>query len=64
MVKTLKSLFLRNQKTDYIETWYAASGARVLPNLFKWWPWVDLGLFYGKLKFGPLRFCMGKKVNQ
>ena len=21
-------------------------------NLFKWWPWIDLDLFYGKVKFG------------
>ena len=42
MVKTLKNLLLRNQKADDLETWYAASGARVLPNLFKWWSWVDV----------------------
>ena len=47
MVKTLKNL-LRNQKANDLETWYAASGARVLPSLFKWWPWVDLDLFYGR----------------
>ena len=23
--------------------------------------WVDLDLFYGKVKFGPLCFCMGKR---
>ena len=34
MVKMLKNL-LRNQKADDPETWYAASGARILPNLFK-----------------------------
>ena len=34
MVKTLKNL-LWNQKADDIETWYAASGTRVLPSLFK-----------------------------
>ena len=28
-VKTLKYLLLRNQKADDLETWYAASGARV-----------------------------------
>ena len=50
-MKTLKNLLLRNQKADGLETSYAASGARVLPNLFKWWPWVDLDLFYGKVKF-------------
>ena len=35
MVKTLKNLLLRNQKADDLETWYAASGGRVLPSLFK-----------------------------
>ena len=23
-----------------------------LPSLYKWWPWVDLDQFYGKVKFG------------
>ena len=41
MVKTLNNL-LRNQKADDLETWYAASGVRVLPSLFKWWPWPIL----------------------
>ena len=61
MVKTLKNLLLQNQKDDDLESWYVASGAPVLPSLFKWWPWVDLNLFYGKVKFGPLCFCMGKR---
>ena len=52
--KNLKNLLLRNQKTGDLETWYATLGARVLPDVFKWWPWVDLDLFYGKVKFGPL----------
>ena len=56
-----KKLLLQNQKTDDLETWSAASGAPVLPSLFKWWPWVDLDLFYSKVKFGPLCYCMGKK---
>ena len=33
--KTLKNLLLQNQKTDDLETWYAALGAPVLPYLFK-----------------------------
>ena len=33
--KNLKNLLLPNQKADDLETWYAASGARVLPSLFK-----------------------------
>ena len=67
MVKTLKNLLLRNKKAGDIETWYAASGAWVLPNLFKWWPWVDLDLFYGKVKVGPLLYVFvwekGKTVD-
>ena len=61
MVKTLKNHLLRNQKADDIETWCAALSAWVLPSLYKWWPWVDLDLFYGKVKFPPLCFCMGKR---
>ena len=30
--KTLKSLSLRNQKADDLESWYATSGARVPTN--------------------------------
>ena len=60
-VKTLKNLLLRNQKADELETWYAASGARVLPSLFKWCHWFDLDLFYSKVEFGPLCFYMGKR---
>ena len=59
--KNLKKNLLRNQKADDLETWYAALGARVLPSLFKWWPWVNPDLFYGKVKFGSLCFCMGKR---
>ena len=35
MVKTLKNLLLWNQTADDLETWYAASGPRILPSLFK-----------------------------
>ena len=64
MVKTFKNLLLRNQRADDLETWYAASGARVLASIFKWYPWVDLDLFYVKVKFAPLCFCLGKKVKK
>ena len=30
-----KNLFLRNQETDDLETWYTASGTQVLLGLFK-----------------------------
>ena len=45
---------------DNLDSFYAALGTRVLPSLFKWWPWDDLDIFYGKVKFGPLCFCMEK----
>ena len=33
--KDLKNLLLWNQKADDFESWYVASGAAVLPDLFK-----------------------------
>ena len=33
--KNLKKFLLRNQKADDLETWYALSGAQVLPSLLK-----------------------------
>ena len=32
-------------------------------SLFKWWSWVDLDLFYNKVKFGNLGFSVGKSEN-
>ena len=34
-VKNLKNLLLQNKKAADLESWYAASGARILPSLFK-----------------------------
>ena len=50
--KNLKNLLLWNKKANDLESWYVASGARVLPSLFKLSRWVDSDLFYGKVK-GP-----------
>ena len=60
MVKTFKNLLFWNQKGDDLESWYAALVTQVLPNLLKWWPWVDLDLFYSKVKFGP--FCLNAEA--
>ena len=49
----LKNLLLYYRTADDLETWYAASGTRVLPNSFQWWPWVNLDIFHGKVRFGP-----------
>ena len=50
MVKPFKNLLLWNLKADDLEIWYAASGTRVLPSLFKWYPRIDPDIFYGKIK--------------
>ena len=41
MVKNFKNLFLRNQEADDFETWYSASGTRVLTTNISY---DDLGL--------------------
>ena len=61
--KTLKNLLLQKQQADDVENWYVALSMQVLPRLFKLWPWVDLDLFYVKVKFGHIGFCMGKSEN-
>ena len=62
MVKTLKNLRLQNQKSYDLETWHVSLGTQALQILYKWWPWVDLDLIYGKVKFGHLYVWMGKTV--
>ena len=53
--KNFKKLLLWNQKDDGLESWYAALGTQVLPHfVLNDDPKVDLDLFYGKVKFGPL----------
>ena len=60
-IKTFKNLF-QNQEPYDLETWHVALGTQALQNLYKWWPWVDLDLFYGKVKLGNLYVWMGKTV--
>ena len=62
MVKTFKNLLPQNQKSYDLETWHVALGTQALQSLYKWWPWVDLDLFYGKVKSGHLYVWMGKTV--
>ena len=63
MVKPFKNLPLRNRWTDFHETWYFSSVTPAHYNLFKWWPQVDLDLFYGKVKFGNISLSIGKSEN-
>ena len=63
MEKTLKNLLLQNQLTNDLETSYVALCMCVLSRFFKLSPWVDLDLFYAKVKFGHIGFYMGKSEN-
>ena len=60
--KPFKNLPLRNRRADFYVTCNIASGTPAHHSLFKWWPWSDLDLFYGKFKFG-YRFFYGKSEN-
>ena len=42
------------------KTWYVALSMRVLPWLLKLWAWIYLDLFFIKVKFGCIGFCMGE----
>ena len=55
MIKTFKNHLLQNQRTDGLGTWFVTLGIQVLLKLFKMWPWVDLDLFYGKVKYGKMQ---------
>ena len=57
--KTFENL-LQNRMSYDLYTWLVASGTQALQSLYKWSPWSDLDLFYGKVKFGNLGFSMGK----
>ena len=61
--KNLKNLLLQNQLTDDLKISYVALCTRVLPRLFTLLPWVNLDLFYAKVKFGHIGFFMGKSEN-
>ena len=49
MVKSLKNLILQNQKADDLETWYAASGARILSSCSNDDPGLTLTYFTARL---------------
>ena len=46
----------------FTSAWHVALGTQALQSLYKWWPWVDLDLFYGKVKLGHLYVLMGKTI--
>ena len=60
MVKTLNNLLLWNQKADDLETWYAASGARILPSLLNDDPGLTLTYFTARSDLVPYAFVWQK----
>ena len=56
----LKNNLLRNQLTDFNETWYEVLMTQVLQCVYKSWPCDDLDLFYGKVNIGRQCIWMGK----
>ena len=48
------------QWNNFNETWYVASGTTAHYNLLDLLPSVDLDLFFGKVKFCNLGFCIEK----
>ena len=58
MVKTFKNLLLQNQIGPGALSLHKSSGTD-LPKLLKWWSYVDVLPFYGKVKFASPCICMG-----
>ena len=60
MVKTLQKSSSPESVDKFPSNLYVASVTPAHYSLYKWWPWVDLDLFNGKVKFGNLGFSIGK----
>ena len=56
MVKTFKNLLLQNQTSPWALSLHKSSGTGDLPKLLKWWSYVDIWPFYGKVKFASHAF--------
>ena len=69
MVKTFKNLLLQNQTSPWALPLHKSSGTGDHPKLLKWWSYVDLWPFYGKVIFASHAFVwalyiyMGKHVE-
>ena len=63
MVKTFKNLLLQNRGCLVAESLHKSLRTWCLPNLLKWWSYIDIWPFYGKVKFASLCTCMGKMLR-
>ena len=61
--KNWNPIFLRNYCANLNQISYERFQVQGNDNLMTWWPWSDLELFYGKVKFGNLCFSKGKSEN-
>ena len=59
MVKTFKHLLLQDQISPGALFLHKSSGTGDLPKLLKWWSYVDVWPFYGKVKFTSPCICIG-----
>ena len=62
--KNVKKNLLKNQKSYDLDTWHAACGTKASQNLNKWWSWIALDLFFGKVKFCCLCIWIGKTYKR
>ena len=69
MVKTFKNLLLQNQISPGALSLHESSGIGDVPKLLKWWSYVHIWPFYGKVKFAShvfvwaLYIYMGKMLR-
>ena len=63
MVKTFKTLCLRNQTADDLQSWYAALVAQATSSSLNNDPLIDPDPFNGKVKFGHIGMWTGKGVE-
>ena len=55
--KTFKKSSPTEQILLWSWTWRGALWTQALHSLYKWWPWVDLDLFYAMSNLAKLFFC-------
>ena len=58
--KTLQKSSSSEREDRFPRNLVWALGTQAHHSLFKWWPWVDLNLVYGKVKFGKMGFSIEK----
>ena len=63
MGKTFENLLLQNRACLMAESLRISLGTGGLPKMLKYWSYIDIWPFYGKVNFASLCICMGKNVQ-